>query len=108
LRDPIAGAASILISALCLMLCLTLIACGLGTQQHRRYCTPQPGMTTEQLVACGCLLHDNGGLAMTSVARAEGGPEVQSIVIVNYICPLGERGIARVSVANGVADAVFY
>jgi hypothetical protein len=29
-------------------------------------------------------------------------------VIVNYICPLGERGIARVSVANGVADAVFY
>lgn len=104
LKTPIASTVSILISALC----LTFIACSPGTEQHRRYCTPRPGMTIDQLVACGCLLHDSGGLATASVARAEGGPNIQTIIIVNYICPLGERGIARVSVTNGIADAVTY
>lgn len=65
-------------------------------------------MTTRQLAECGCLLHDAGGLASASEARAAGGADVQTIIIVNYICPLGEKGVARVSVANGVADAVFY
>ena len=37
-----------------------------------------------------------------------GGAGVQTIIIVNYICPLGEKGVARVSVTNGVADSVFY
>ncbi len=65
-------------------------------------------MTTQQLADCGCLLHDSGGLASASMARAEGGAGVETIIIVNYICPLGEKGIARVSVANGVAESVFY
>ena len=65
-------------------------------------------MTTRQLAECGCLLHDSGGLASASMARAAGGPGVETIIIVNYICPLGEKGVARVSVANGVADSVFY
>ncbi len=37
-----------------------------------------------------------------------GRPGVETIIIVNYICPLGEKGVARVSVTNGVADSVFY
>jgi len=65
-------------------------------------------MTTGELTECGCLLHDSGGLASASMARAEGGTDVQTIIIVNYICPLGEKGVARVSVANGVADSVVY
>jgi hypothetical protein len=65
-------------------------------------------MTTQQLADCGCLLHDSDGLASASMARASGGADVETIIIVNYICPLGEKGIARVSVANGVAESVFY
>jgi len=65
-------------------------------------------MTSAELADCGCLLHDTGGLATASGARVAGGTEVQTVIIVNYICPLGKRGVARVSVINGVADAVYY
>ena len=92
------------------MLCMvsTLAACGSVPQQKYTYCKLKPGMTTRQLTECGCLLHESGALNSAAMARAEGDAGVQTIIIVNYICPLGEQGVARVSVANGVADAIFY
>jgi hypothetical protein len=83
-------------------------ACGSSPRQPHQYCSLEPGMTTRQLTECGCLLHESGGLASASVALAAGGPDVETIFIVNYICPLGEKGVARVSVTNGVADSVYY
>ena len=94
-------------AALCMIAALTA-SCGSSPRQPHQYCTLQPGMTTQQLVACGCLLHESGGLASASMALAAGGPDVETIFIVNYICPLGEKGVARVSVTNGVADSVYY
>ncbi|MGB5833793.1 MAG: hypothetical protein WBG92_17635 [Thiohalocapsa sp.] len=91
-----------------LILIPALAACASGSQQKRDYCLPQPGMTTAQLANCGCRLHDSGGLASASEAWADGERSVQTVIIVNYICPLGEKGIARVSVINGVADRVYY
>ncbi|MCF7984246.1 MAG: hypothetical protein K9L70_07570 [Thiohalocapsa sp.] len=84
-----------------------LAGCQTGPQSSKRNCTPKPGMTSEQLVACGCLLHDQGGLALAPVSRSRAGADTQSVIIVNYICPLGKEGIAIVSVVNGVADRVY-
>jgi hypothetical protein len=86
-----------------------LAGCQTGPQSNKRYCTPKPGMTSEQLVACGCLLHDQGGLALAPVSRSRSraSADTQSVIIVNYICPLGKEGIAIVSVVNGVADRVY-
>jgi len=64
---------------------------------------PKVGIGTDQLVDCGCLLNDTGSLASASMGN--GG---QRIIIVNYVCPLGAQGIARVSVINGVADEVTF
>jgi hypothetical protein len=74
-------------------------------QQH--HCVPKPGMTTDELAECGCLLHDQGGLALAPVSRSQAGGDTRSVIIVNYICPLGREGIAMVSVINGVADRVY-
>lgn len=65
-------------------------------------------MTTEALVGCGCRLMDTGNLGSAGIVRAESDPRVQTIIVVNYICPMGQQGLATVSVLNGVAREVFY
>lgn len=78
-----------------------------GTPEKTPRCLPKVGMTTEQLVDCGCRLLDSGTLRSSSVVRAESNPNVQTIIVVNYICPMGSQGLATVSVLNGVAATVF-
>jgi hypothetical protein len=85
-----------------------VVGCGSVDHHERRHCRPAPGMTTEQLAACGCVLLDNGSLASAPAALSEDGSAVRSVIIVNYICPLGEAGVAKVSVRNGVADSVLF
>ncbi len=65
-------------------------------------------MTTSELATCGCRLMDSGNLGSTALVRAESDPMVQTIIVVNYICPAGRQGWATVSVLNGVASEVFY
>lgn len=67
------------------------------------HCLPRVGMTVDELTACGCLLMDDRGLG----AAVESDDAARTIVIVNYICPLGAGGIARASVRNGVTEQVF-
>ena len=87
---------------------LALGGCASVADGERRYCELSVGMTTDQLAECGCLLNDTGSLSSAPIARSEGNGNVQSVIIVNYICPLGKEGVARVSVFNGIADGVFY
>lgn len=65
-------------------------------------------MTTEDLVDCGCRLMDSGNLGSGAVVRSESNPMVRTIIVVNYVCPMGNQGLATVSVVNGVAGEVFY
>lgn len=65
-------------------------------------------MSTNDLAACGCRLMDSGNLGAAALVRAESDPLVQTIIVVNYICPMGQEGLATVSVLNGVASEVFY
>ncbi|MBK5939659.1 hypothetical protein CCR96_10440 [Halochromatium roseum] len=83
-----------------------LDACGSPVAKPR--CLPEIGMTTEDLVSCGCRLMDSGNLGSASVVRSESSPMVQTIIVVNYVCPMGRQGLATVSVVNGVAGEVFY
>lgn len=98
------------------LLCIVLMtAAGLGmaactgqAKRHRSYCELEPGMNTDQLAACGCLLNKTGSLRSAPESRDRGGTNMQTVIIVNYLCPLGEQGVAFVSVHNGIADAVYY
>jgi hypothetical protein len=65
-------------------------------------------MSTNELYGCGCRLMDSGNLGSASLVRAESDPLVQTIVVVNYVCPMGREGLATVAVLNGVASEVFY
>jgi hypothetical protein len=68
---------------------------------------PQVGMTIDQLSACGCVLTQSGGFDAAAAGAAESGGRVRGVIIVSYLCPLGARGFAHVSVRNGVAIEVF-
>lgn len=65
-------------------------------------------MDTDQLAACGCVLADRGAFYQPPTADPQTRNDAVTINIVSYMCPLGEAGIARVSVKNGVALQVFY
>jgi hypothetical protein len=89
------------------LILLSLAACAGPQPKPKPRCLPKIGMTTTELVACGCRLRDSGNLRAAALVRAQAHPGVQTIIVVNYLCPLGEDGIAMVSVVNGIADQVF-
>ncbi|KAA6184010.1 hypothetical protein F2Q65_13720 [Thiohalocapsa marina] len=88
-----------------LLAALSLAACGSNPETERHYCTLKPGMTIDQLTACGCLL--NNSSSVSQLPDSETDADVQRIIIVNYICPQGQQGLASVTVVNGIADAVY-
>jgi hypothetical protein len=47
-------------------------------------------------------------MGSSSIVRAEANANVQTIIVVNYVCPMGAQGLATVTVLNGVANRVFY
>jgi hypothetical protein len=71
-------------------------------------CMPAPGMGTDELAACGCRRYDGGGLAVLPASRTAGGATAETVIIVNYLCPLGDAGVAWASVTNGVVERVEY
>jgi hypothetical protein len=66
------------------------------------------GAGTDRLAACGCRRYDGGGLVTAPVSRTAADDGSQTVIIVNYLCPLGDAGIAWATVVNGVVDRVEY
>jgi hypothetical protein len=69
---------------------------------------PAVGMRTNDLAACGCRRYDGGAMQSLPVSRAAGGADAQTVTIVNYLCPLGDAGVAWATLINGVVDRVQY
>jgi hypothetical protein len=97
-----------MIRLLSLLSVLTLVTgCATGENRAPR-CMPKVGDTTADLKACGCRLYAEGGGAALPVSRGAGQRSTQTVIIVNYICPLGEAGIALATVVNGRVEQVRY
>lgn len=90
------------------LLCIGLTGCQSASNARLKRCFPRVGMGTDQLAACGCVLADGAAFYVPPTADPQAPNEAVTINIVSYMCPLGEAGIARVSVKNGVALQVFY
>jgi hypothetical protein len=71
-------------------------------------CMPALGMDTAALALCGCRRYDGGGLSSMPESRTAGGDAAETVIIVNYICPLGDAGIGWATVINGVVDRLDY
>jgi len=83
---------------------LLLAACQSNDIPGGAKCEPKQGMTTAELVACGCEMIDSGGAAM--VGSTSGEPR-RAVTVSDYICPLGKAGVGRVSVVDGVVREVY-
>jgi hypothetical protein len=81
--------------------------CAIG-DKHAPRCLPKVGDTTADLQACGCRLYAEGGGAALPVSRDAGQPGTQTVIIVNYLCPLGDAGIGLATVVNGRVERVRY
>jgi hypothetical protein len=84
-----------------------LVTAGCRSNPGGGHCMPQAGMSIDQLHDCGCVPMQSGGLDAVAAGAAESGGRVRGVIIVNYLCPLGARGFAYVSVRNGIAEEVF-
>lgn len=109
-RGPIKPRA-IAVAALCAMsvlLSVVPMGCESTAEARRRHCFPRVGMSADQLVVCRCFQAGSGAHYMLSTVDTRTLKDPVSISIVSYICTLGEAGLARVSVQNGVVTQVFY
>lgn len=92
------------------LVCALTVGCqsGSGTGHPEPGCELRKGMTTDELVQCGCVAANAGGASVVSGAGPDGTETLRTITVGTYSCPLGGAGLARVSVINGVADEVSY
>lgn len=65
-------------------------------------------MDTDQLARCGCVSADTRGDYKVPMSPDSTRGPVTRVTVVNYMCPLGSAGIAKVVVVNGVAEEVLY
>ncbi|SDX05826.1 hypothetical protein [Thiocapsa roseopersicina] len=70
-------------------------------------CTFAPGMTTDDLARCGCAPGNSRGDGSVMLMSEEALNNTRTVAIINYMCPLGAAGVARVAVMNGVATTVY-
>lgn len=70
-------------------------------------CRLTPGMTTDQLVSCGCFSASTRSSHGFSLGQGDASRPVQGVSASNYLCPLGTTVIAKVVVINGVATEIF-
>jgi hypothetical protein len=82
--------------------------CAAGGERRGPACMPAVGMGTDGLAACGCQRYDGGSMRTLPASRAAGGAGAETVIIVNYICPLGDAGAAWATVINGVVERVDY
>jgi hypothetical protein len=89
---------------LSLAVCL-LAACQSSGLPAGAYCEPRRGMTSAELVSCGCEMVDSGGAATRG---GPSGPPETAVTVADYVCPAGGAGLARVSLVDGVVREVFH
>ena len=65
-------------------------------------------MHTDQLARCGCVSADTRSDYQVPLASVQERNAAKTVSILNYMCPLGSAGIAKVVVINGVASQIFY
>jgi hypothetical protein len=70
-------------------------------------CTFAPGMTTDDLARCGCIAGNSRSDGSVMLMSEEALNNTRTVAIVNYMCPLGAAGVARVAVMNGIATSVY-
>jgi hypothetical protein len=70
-------------------------------------CTFAPGMTTDDLARCGCIAGNSRINGSVMLMSEEALNNTRTVAIVNYMCPLGAAGVARVAVMNGIATTVY-
>jgi hypothetical protein len=65
-------------------------------------------MSVDDLVLCGCVSADTRSDYHVPLGYGDNRGSVTRVAIVNYMCPLGSAGIARVVVKNGMALQIDY
>lgn len=80
-----------------------------STSSSRRtdVCAFSPGMSTDDLARCGCVPANSRGDGSVMLMSEEALNNTRTVAIINYMCPLGAAGVARVVVMNGVATSVY-
>ncbi|RKT43423.1 hypothetical protein [Thiocapsa rosea] len=78
-----------------------------ATSSRGDTCTFAPGMTTDDLARCGCVAGNSRGDGSVMLMSEEALNNTRTVAIINYMCPLGAAGVARVTVMNGVATTVY-
>jgi hypothetical protein len=64
-------------------------------------------MTTDDLARCGCIPANSRADGSIMLMSEQALNNTRTIALINYMCPLGSAGIARVAVLNGVAVSVY-
>ncbi|NEX18894.1 hypothetical protein G3480_00915 [Thiorhodococcus mannitoliphagus] len=64
-------------------------------------------MTTTELAGCGCFSANRQSRYTIGSSTDQAGQQVQSISILNYVCPIETGGMSQVVVVNGIAKEVF-
>lgn len=94
--------------ALIVLIALALLTSGCqSTATDTDGCTLVAGMKTAELAACGCFSANTQSRYVIGLDQGTLDQQTQDVAILNYYCPLGSVGIARVMVVNGVAKEVF-
>jgi hypothetical protein len=70
-------------------------------------CTFVPGMTTDDLARCGCIAGNSRSDGSVMLMSEEALSNTRTVAVINYMCPLGAAGVARVTVMNGIATTVY-
>jgi hypothetical protein len=87
---------------------LVLSGCRSAPQSRRPdVCTFAPGMSTDDLARCGCVPGNSPGDGSVMLMSEEARSNTRTVAIINYMCPLGAAGVARVVVMNGIATSVY-
>lgn len=85
-----------------------LICVGCGTPMVRRDgCTPAVGMTSAELVDCGCRPDQPRSASAGLLSDSLRDRNVTTVVSLRYLCHGPGVGFVWVSVTNGVAGAVY-
>lgn len=91
-----------ILTTLCLLLLITGCQTGSELNAGGTKCQLKKGMDAGLLAKCNCFEDSS---AQASIAD-EKAPVTRTETIINYICPIGPGRFARVSVVNGIVDAV--
>ena len=91
--------------SLTILLAATLINACQSSGPRGPVCKLHLGMTTTQLMGCGCQMTSSGGAGI--VSGNPGGPG-RAVTVSEFVCPAGKAGLAGVAVVDGVVTEVLY